>query len=117
MATKTQAACGDLPMKDIEIEIQVRVGDKHKLEAFLQQEATFTGEDHQKDEYFTPAHRDFTSVKPIDEWLRLRESAGYSITYKKWHHDQDGKSRYCDEYETKLDDVGQMRKIFAAIDM
>jgi adenylate cyclase, class 2 len=103
--------------KDIEIEIQVRVSNKDALEAFLQKEATVIGTDYQKDEYFMPAHRDFTTVKPIVEWLRLRESNGYSITYKKWHHDTDGSSRYCDEYETKFDSIESIRKIFAAIDM
>ena len=104
-------------MKDVEIEIQVRISDKTKLESFLQQKAKFSNQSYQKDEYFTPAHRDFVSVKPVVEWLRLRQSDSGSVTYKKWHYDVKGKSNYCDEYETSVGDVDQLRKIFAALDL
>lgn len=104
-------------MKDVEIEIQVRIGEKVTLEKFLEKEATFSGESYQKDEYFTPAHRNFVGIKPVAEWLRLRESETGGVTYKNWHYGADGKSDYCDEYETLVGDVGQMRKIFAALDM
>jgi adenylate cyclase class 2 len=104
-------------MKDVEIEIQVRVDDSAKLQAFLAKEAVFIGENYQKDEYFTPAHRDFVSVKPVAEWLRLRQSKTNSITYKNWHYDNDGKSHHCDEYESIIGDVDQTRKIFAALDI
>lgn len=104
-------------MNDIEIEIQVRIGDKTKLEAFLKKKAQFVGEKYQKDEYFTPAHRDFLSADPVTEWLRLRQSDTGDITYKNWHYDGDGKSQYCDEYETSVGDIDQMRKIFTVLDI
>ena len=104
-------------MKDVEIEIQVRISKKANLQSFLTKEASFTGESYQKDEYFTPAHRDFVSIKPVAEWLRIRESGAGSITYKNWHYCKDGKSEYCDEYESSVGDVGQIRKIFAALDI
>ncbi len=104
-------------MKDIEIEIQVRVGQTKKLLEFLESNAQFVAEEYQKDEYFTPAHRDFAAIKPIAEWLRLRESGKGSITYKNWHYGEDGKSTHCDEYETKVDDIDQMRKIFSVLDI
>lgn len=104
-------------MKNVEIEIQVRVSDTSKLRAFLKDNATFTGEAYQKDEYFTPAHRNFVEAKPVAEWLRLRESDKGAITYKNWHYDADGKSQYCDEYESTVGDVEQLRKIFAALNV
>jgi predicted adenylyl cyclase CyaB len=104
-------------MKDIEIEIQVRIEDSSKLEAFLKKEAELTGDNYQKDEYFTPAHRDFAEVRPIKEWLRIRTSGQNSITYKNWHYDKEGRGDYCDEYETVVEDPDQLRKIFAALDM
>lgn len=104
-------------MQNIEIEIQVRVSKKSNLERFLKENATFAEECYQKDEYFTPAHRNFVSVKPVVEWLRLRESGKGSVTYKRWHYDTDGKSQYCDEYETPVGDVSQMRKILTALDI
>src|SRR6266550_3627 len=104
-------------MKDVEIEIQVRISNGANLKTFLKKEAVFKNESYQKDEYFTPAHRNFVITKPVAEWLRLRESKSGSITYKNWHYDKDGKSEYCDEYESKVEDIEQMRKIFAAVDM
>jgi len=48
----------------------------------------------------------------------LRDSEGsYSITYKNWHHDKDGKSQYCDEYETKFESLEQMKLLFKSIDV
>lgn len=104
-------------MNDIEIEIQVRVGHTNKLTRFLKENAEFKGEKYQKDEYYSPANRDFIAKKPIAEWLRLRESKTSSITYKNWHYDKDGQSNYCDEYETTIEDIEKLRKIFMAINM
>ena len=48
----------------------------------------------------------------MKEWLRLRDSGGkHSINYKNWHYDESGKSHYCDEYETKIEDLTQLKKI------
>ncbi len=104
-------------MKDVEIEIQVRISERSRLQVFLKEKANFVGKNYQKDEYFTPAHRDFVSVKPVAEWLRLRESDKNAITYKNWHYDADGKSQYCDEYETPIGDADQMRKIFTVLNI
>ncbi len=105
-------------MKDIEIEVQLRVSKTDKLIAFLENEAEFTGEAYQKDEYMVPQHRDFVAKKPVKEWLRVRESdKKSSVNYKNWHYDESGRSTHCDEYETPVEDVDQMRKIFAAIDI
>jgi len=99
-------------MKNIEIEIQVNIENSKPLMAFLKKNANFKSEKHQIDEYFSPVHRNFTEVRPVVEWLRLRDSSGkHSINYKNWHHDQSGKSNHCDEYETKIEDLNQLRKM------
>lgn len=103
-------------MKDIEIEIQVRVEGVELLEDFLHKNGKFTGEKYQKDDYYTPSHRNFLAKEPVEEWLRLRNSQSGSITYKKWHYDENGKSEYCDEYESKIGDVEQLQKILAVLD-
>lgn len=104
-------------MKDVEIEIQVRISDDTKLRKFLEEKAEFTGESYQKDEYFTPQHRNFIGITPVAEWLRLRESSAGSVTYKNWHYNSDGKGEYCDEYESDVGNIDQMRKIFAALNI
>ncbi|MDD3190762.1 MAG: class IV adenylate cyclase [Candidatus Pacebacteria bacterium] len=77
----------------------------------------FQAEKHQVDEYFSPAHRNFLDIRPVEEWLRLRDADGkYSINYKNWHFEQDGKSHYCDKIETKVENINQMKNIFSALD-
>ena len=104
-------------MKDIEIEIQARIERSSILRDFLEKEAKFVSENHQIDQYFTPAHENFVSVKPIEEWVRIRdENSVYTINYKKWHY-ENGIGQYADEYETEVKDKDAANKIFTAIDM
>jgi adenylate cyclase class 2 len=99
-------------MNNIEIEIKVNIEKSNPLIDFLEKNAKFKSKNHQIDEYFSPAHRDFTSVRPVNEWLRLRDSEGkYSINYKNWYRDQKGRTSYCDEYETEIGDLNKFKKI------
>ncbi|UZE92994.1 MAG: class IV adenylate cyclase [Candidatus Nealsonbacteria bacterium] len=99
-------------MKDIEIEIQVNIEESKPLIDFLERNAEFKSEKHQIDEYFSPTHRNFIEVRPVKEWLRLRNSDGkHSINYKNWHFDESGESHYCNEYQTNLEDLTQLKKI------
>jgi len=84
----------------------------------LKKNACFESKKHQIDEYFVPAHRNFINVRPAKEWLRLRNTDGvYSVNYKNWHINKVGKGHYCDEYETRIQDQDQMKKIFKALDL
>lgn len=104
--------------KSIEIEIQVEVEKTKGLLAFLKKHAKFMGEERQIDRYFVPAHRDFTKQRPVNEWLRLRDSSGvYSINYKNWHRAKDGRSHYCDEYESRVESLVQLQNIFRALNV
>jgi len=99
-------------MNDVEIEIQVNIERAKPLIEFLEKNAEFKSEKQQIDEYFSPAHRDFTNVRPVKEWLRLRDAGGNSsINYKNWHFDESGKSYHCDEFETRVEDLHSIRKI------
>lgn len=101
---------------NIEIEIKVKVERIEKLQQFLQEHAQFRGEKHQIDEYFTPETGDFMTVRPVNEWLRLRDANGTcTINYKLWHRDHTGKSEYCDEIETSVGELAQAQKILKAL--
>lgn len=105
-----------MPRREIEIEIQVNVERIQPLVDFLQQRGVYKGEECQKDEYFSPAHRDFLSTRPVLEWLRLRETEGrFSLDYKHWYVDERGKSNYCDEYTTTIAEPAAFRKILTAL--
>lgn len=102
---------------NIEIEIQVKVEHGGALQEFLEKNAKFISERRQIDTYFTPAHRNFIERRPVKEWLRLRNAEGaHSLNYKSFHYDENGKSLYCDEHETILQDGECVQNIFAALD-
>lgn len=104
-------------MKDTEVEIQVEIESIKPLIQLMEKSGKFLYKEHQIDQYYTPVHRNFAAKKPIDEWLRLRDSDGkYSITYKNWRHRKDEKSVHCDEYETTLGDIDQLEKILKVLD-
>lgn len=104
-------------MENVEIEIQIKIENSKNLLKFLKKNADFKYENKQIDEYFTPSHRDFLKTRPVGEWLRLRDSGGnFSINYKNWHFYRNGKSYYCDEYESKIENIGKVKKIFKVLD-
>lgn len=104
-------------MADREVEIQVQVEDVRPLKEVMEQEGEKIRESRQVDKYFAPSHRDFTEKDPVEEWLRLRiEDGEESITYKNWYYNEEGKSTHCDEYETEVEDIGQLEKIFEVLD-
>ncbi|MCX6798337.1 MAG: class IV adenylate cyclase, partial [Candidatus Falkowbacteria bacterium] len=101
---------------NIEIEIQVNIENSQPLLDFLATAGTFKQEVHQVDEYFSPGHKDFLAVRPVSEWLRLREADGvFFWNYKNWHFTDQGESHHCDEFETKLDNVEAARRILQAL--
>lgn len=104
-------------MKETEIELQARIEHLAPLLTFLEKEARFELETHQRDEYFTPPHRDFLAIRPVQEWLRIRDADGtYSFNYKKWYFDEEGRGLYADEYETKIENINMVRKILESMD-
>lgn len=107
--------CYDKSMKDVEIEIQVRLKGVALLEEFLDKNGKYKSKKYQKDEYFTPPHKNFLDEEPVSEWLRLRETKSNSINYKKWHYNKQGQSNYCDEYESEIGDLRLMRKMLDAL--
>lgn len=98
---------------DTEIEIKVKVENVESLISFLKNNGKFIKEERQVDEYFSPAHRNFLDIRPVKEWLRLREENGkFSLNYKNWHFDTEGKGSSCDEFETSFEKIEQVRKMF-----
>ena len=102
--------------KNIEIEIQVTIENSKPLLDFLEHKGDFKYEKRQIDEYFTPKENDYTKVRPIKEWLRLRNAEGkYSLNYKNWYDEKNGHSLHCDEYETEIKDLEQLKKVLLAL--
>jgi adenylate cyclase class 2 len=103
-------------MADTEIELKFPLLDINGLITTLNSISKKEKESLQIDYYFNHPKRSFLATKPVSEWLRIRESdKGNSINYKNWHKDLDAKSISCDEFETKVEDVSQCKKLFAAL--
>lgn len=101
-----------------EIEIQVQVEKIQPLLKFLAKNGKQVLKARQIDEYFIPKHRNFLKRKPIVEWLRLRDAnAQYFINYKYWHVGRDRKSHHAEEYETKIENLEQMKSIFKILNI
>lgn len=103
---------------NMEIEIQAKVQKIKPLLAFLKRRGKLIGKKRQMDKYFSPKDkdRDFLAMRPVVEWLRLRDANGkLSINYKNWHHDKNGRSYYSDEYETEIGKIEQGEKILKAL--
>jgi adenylate cyclase class 2 len=67
----------------------------------------------QKDTYYVPAHRDFLAKKYPYEWLRIRETKqSVTLNYKHWYPENSKEAYHCDEFETKIEDVTALKKIF-----
>ena len=102
--------------KNVEIEIQVQVEHPKKLRTFLKSHAQLIGRKRQVDEYFSPRLDDFLKSRPVNQWLRVRDADGsYSMNYKNWYYDKTGKSHYCDEFETKIENKESMKKLLLAL--
>lgn len=100
-----------------EIEIQVNMEDSSSLLNFLKTKGNFKHEVRQIDRYFSPANNSFLAKRPVSRWLRLRQTdKGCSFNYKNWYFGKEGKSNYCDEFETKIENIDAVEKILVALE-
>ena len=100
--------------KYTEIEMKFPLSNPKEMIQRLNKIAKLKLEDvFQKDTYFIPAHRNFLDKKKISEWLRIRETDGkITLNYKNWYPD----GFHCDEFETIIEDVTALKKIFESLD-
>lgn len=106
-------------MKDIEIELKIKLEDSKFFAKWLEENAKLVSSSHQIDYYFNPPHKDFVfkdknGKKRADDYLRIRvdENKG-GITFKHWHRELEATGRgYLDEFETKVDNPNKLLKIF-----
>ncbi len=105
--------------QNIEIEIKLPLHNPAEVKNFLNEYGKLISKDvFQRDTYYTPLHRDFLNIKYPFEWLRLRESQkGSSINYKHFYPENVKKTDYCKEFETKIENIDAVRKIFESLDI
>jgi adenylate cyclase class 2 len=105
---------------NIEIEIRFPLDEKifSELREKLKKTAKFVKKSHQKDDYFTPVHRNFLDLNLPSEWLRIRTKDGKTmLNYKHWYYpDGVDSGTHCNEFETQVENPEQLNKIFSALD-
>lgn len=104
-------------MDYIEIEQKYALPDDGRLRGrLIELGAVPSAPVRQVDTYYNPPHRDFLEPAVISEWLRLREQAGKdSVNYKHWLPEDALIKTHCDEYESKISDVGALRRMLVAL--
>lgn len=100
-------------MESIQVELKFSLKNKENLVKKLKSIAEIIVEnEHQKDIYYIPPHRDFLREKPIRGWLRLRlTNNDASIDYKHWLYGDDGKAYACNRIESKIDHSENVEKL------
>jgi len=104
---------------DVEVEIKIPLDEDSffKVKEKLKDVAKFERKSKQKDEYFTPAHRNFVEPEFPYEWLRIGERDDKVIlNYKHWHPEGARIVTHCDEFQTEVKSSDQLRKLFSSLD-
>ncbi len=102
----------------VEIEIKVPLEESAflKLKEQLKSSARFVKSKTEKDDYFTPSHRNFVEPEFPFEWLRLRNLGdSVIITYKHFYPENVEKTTHCDEFETEVRNPAHFFKILQAL--
>jgi len=103
-------------MKNVEVELQIRIKDPEKVEEKLRKAGNFIRERKQKDKYYvTPANNFFDKDMPT-EYLRIRYEEGRDhLNYSHLRFDKKGWLIATDEYETKIEKPEVVEEIFKKI--
>ncbi len=104
--------------KDIEIELKYPLLNLEQVAEFLDLNAQSKIKNIlQRDIYYIPAHRNFLDFEYPFEWIRLRQTdKGAQLNYKHFYPENVKKTDYCDEFQTKIENIEAMQKIFKSLD-
>lgn len=104
---------------NIEVEIKIPISKKlfEKIKRNLKRTAKLVGISRDIDKYFNAPHRNFLAKYQPEEFLRVREKNKTSFfTYKHGYWNSKFEHTHSDEYETKIEDSGQLEKILSVLD-
>jgi adenylate cyclase, class 2 len=104
-------------VKYIEVEKKYALPDPQPLKTALHElGAKVSPATRQVDAYYNAPHRDFLAPDVVSEWLRIRtEDDGGSLNFKVWHPIDAITKTHADEYETPVQDVEAVTRIFTAL--
>lgn len=100
--------------KEIEIKLKLKEEEYQRVLCILQKRGSFIQEQHQLDEYYSPANKSFYDSG--DRCLRIRTENGESILSYKRIHNENTAQQYIEEYETLIGDQKMTDCILKALD-
>lgn len=103
-----------------EIEIKLKISQDEYLNTknLLEKIAVFKKISKQSDQYFTPENKNFIEPQFPFEWLSLRSRGDKTIiNYKHWHPENSKNVTHCDEFETEIDSLENIKKIFEVLNI
>ena len=111
----------DQDFKEIEVKFQLDNSNMNILQDWLTKNTKYEGEVSYSDYYLDNPDSTFFYMasggyKDILQFVRIRTSLEKNfICYKNRHITEEGKTLYCDEYETEVKDGNISLKIFTAL--
>ncbi len=104
---------------NVEVEIKIEIDNFEEIKAKVSGVGKLIKSIKQVDDYLVPSHRDFFAQKPHpNEWLRIRTNPDKVIFEydKSINKKENGEQECAEEYETKISDAGEFRKILNFLD-
>lgn len=102
---------------EIEIKIETSVTEFNLAKENVSKIAIYKGISHQIDDYFAPDAKGYLDNEQFPyKWLSIRQRSGKTIlNYKHYFPEGAEKHQYCNEYETGVDSVETLEKIFGEL--
>ncbi len=104
---------------NIEVEIKIEINNFEEIKKKVSKLGKLIKSIEQVDEYYVPCHRDFFAQKPHPtEWLRIRTNPDeFIFEYdRSINKKENGEQDYAEEYETKIINVEEFKKILIFLD-
>lgn len=103
---------------DTEIEIKIPVDKDTFFKVREKLKGNPVKKTHQKDDYFTPSHRNFVEPEFPFEWLSIRKRGdNFILNYKHFYPENVKTCTHCDEFETEIKNPEKIEKMFSALDL
>ena len=104
--------------QEIEIKIPLLEEEFFELKRKVENIAKFVKKTEQEDIYFTPFHKNFLKLEHPYEWLSIRKRGEKGIlNYKHFYPEISPVFTHCDEFETEINNIENLKKIFLALDI
>lgn len=104
--------------QEIEIRVYLNKAKFLNIKREIKNIAKFMKKTSHQDTYFTPAHRNFVKPKYPFEWFSLRYRGKKNIlNYKHFYPEYAKIHTHCDEYETEIGKIDQLKKIFSSLNI